>query len=67
MLALLLLLPEMTSPDIVALIVGSNVMCGTAFGNGPQIDKMFSVTSRQCAVGRYTFGHEIAHNFVSGV
>jgi len=48
--------------DIVASIV-SRVEggCGSA-KSGPKIDRMFSVTKFYCAVGNFSFGHEIAHN-----
>ena len=32
---------------------------------GPDPAKMFSVVRHSCATGYYSFGHEIAHNFVS--
>ena len=50
--------------DVVALIIDDPQYCGIAY-LGPSISYMFSVTAWNCATGYYSFGHEIAHNFVS--
>jgi len=52
---------EKKKADIVALIVADKNLCGLA-NMGPGKNRMFSVTSQQCATGYYSFGHEIAHN-----
>mmetsp|Transcript_22843 Transcript_22843/g.27953 ORF Transcript_22843/g.27953 Transcript_22843/m.27953 type:complete len:613 (+) Transcript_22843:218-2056(+) len=47
--------------DLVALIIEHSQYCGMAY-LGPAIHLGFSVTSRNCATGYYSFGHEIGHN-----
>lgn len=52
--------------DVVAMIVNNNQYCGIAnlMSNvSPSFEnRAFSVTSRTCATGYYSFGHEIGHN-----
>ena len=52
---------EKYGADIVALLIDDDEYCGMAY-TGPRIDRMFSVTSWNCATGYYSFGHEIGHN-----
>jgi len=47
--------------DVVAMLIDAPGTCGRAW-IGPRKDRMFSVTSHNCATGNYSFGHEIAHN-----
>ena len=52
--------------DLVCLIVGGSQYCGIAYlmtnvSNGFE-DYAFSVVSRSCATGYYSFGHELGHN-----
>lgn len=53
--------------DIVSMLVHiEGRVCGMAVP-GPTKENMFSVTNTGCAIGTYTFGHEIAHNMVRDV
>lgn len=53
--------------DAVALIVNGTQYCGIAYlmtnVSSSFASSAFSVTSRVCATGYYTFGHELGHNF----
>jgi len=44
------------------LIVNSFNSCGVGFVNGIYGDSSISVVQKSCAVGYYSFGHEIGHN-----
>ena len=55
---------ERVGADLVALMIDDPELCGFAVV-GPSIERMFSVTSYDCATGRFAFGHEIGHNLVS--
>ena len=48
--------------DLVALVIEHNALCGIGWllNNSPSTG--FSVTARNCAVGHYSFGHELGHN-----
>lgn len=52
--------------DMVAMIVAGSEYCGIAYlmqtVNTSFEANAFSVTSRLCATGYYTFGHELGHN-----
>jgi hypothetical protein len=52
--------------DMVALIVAGSQYCGIGYlmtqPSASFEDRAFSVTSRVCATGYYTFGHELGHN-----
>jgi len=52
--------------DMVALIVAGSQYCGIGYlMTSPSAsfeNRAFSVTSRVCATGYYTFGHELGHN-----
>ena len=55
--------------DEVAMIVNSSQYCGIAYlmtnvSNGFE-SNAFNVTSRTCATGYYSFGHELGHNMGS--
>lgn len=52
--------------DLVSMIIKGTNYCGIAW-LGPRIDRMFSVSSVDCATGYYSFGHEIGHNLVRRV
>ena len=48
--------------DLVHMIIGTTG-CGAAY-LGPSRTKAFSVTNYACAVGQYSFPHELAHSLV---
>ena len=48
--------------DLVAMLIDDEAACGIGF-RGPQIDKMFSVTYWYCVKGRFSFAHEVGHNW----
>lgn len=52
--------------DLVSLIVENDDYCGLAYlmknNSSAFADFAFSVVSRSCATGYYSFGHELAHN-----
>lgn len=55
--------------DEVAMIINGNSACGiawlmTTLSTGFE-DRAFSVTSKQCATGYYSFAHELGHNMGS--
>jgi len=60
------LLRDQYGADMVALIVAGTQYCGIGYlMTSPSAnfeDRAFSVTSRVCATGYYTFGHELGHN-----
>jgi peptidyl-Asp metalloendopeptidase len=55
--------------DAVGMIINSSQYCGIAYlMTNPSANfesNAFSVTSRSCATGYYSFGHETGHNFGS--
>jgi len=50
------------SADVAVLIVNSFNSCGVGFVNGIYGGSSISVVQKSCAVGYYSFGHEIGHN-----
>ena len=48
--------------DVAALIVDSFSACGVGYLNTIRSGYTFSVTKKSCAVGYYSFGHEVGHN-----
>merc|ERR1719228_867576 len=51
------------SVDQAALLLKNYRACGTAWGiNMVPSGRMISVTKKSCALGYYSFGHELAHN-----
>merc|ERR1719411_362466 len=51
------------SADQAALLLKNYRACGTAWGiNMVPSGRMISVTKKSCALGYYSFGHELAHN-----
>ncbi len=59
-------LRDLYGADQVTMIVNNESSCGLAYVQstpGPWFDQLaFSVVSRNCATGYYSFGHELAHN-----
>ena len=51
------------SADTAVLLVNSMNACGIAFLNTISSGNTVAVVMKSCAVGYYTFGHEIAHSF----
>ncbi|KAI9021059.1 Metallo-peptidase family M12B Reprolysin-like-domain-containing protein [Hyaloraphidium curvatum] len=47
--------------DLVSLIITDTAYCGLGYLNGGA-DWAFTVVSRTCATGYYSFGHELGHN-----
>ena len=52
--------------DAAALVVMNLPSCGSAYLYTYDNGLTFSVTKKSCAVGYFSFGHEIAHNFGCG-
>ena len=50
------------SADAAALLVNSFDLCGIAWTNVIKYGQTISTTKKRCAVGVYSFGHEIGHN-----
>jgi len=50
------------SADIAVLLVNSFDYCGIGFINTIGSGNTLSVTKKSCAVGYYSFGHEVGHN-----
>jgi len=50
------------SADTAALLVNSFAYCGVAYMNTIGSGNTVSVTAKSCALGYYSFGHEIGHN-----
>ncbi|MBK8180593.1 MAG: hypothetical protein IPK67_17190 [Planctomycetes bacterium] len=62
-------LRDLYGADEVAMIVDSTQYCGigwlmTTLSTGFE-DRAFTVTSKQCATGYYSFAHELGHNMAS--
>ena len=51
------------SADSAALLVNSFSACGIAYFTSFFSGNTISVTAKSCALGYYSFGHELAHNF----
>ncbi len=51
------------SADTAVLLVNSMNACGIAFLNTISSGNTVAVVKKSCAVGYFTFGHEIAHSF----
>ena len=50
------------SADAAALLINDFSSCGIAYLNVISSGNMVSVTKKSCAVGYYSFGHEVGHN-----
>jgi hypothetical protein len=50
------------SADAAALLVDDFASCGVGYLNSLKSGNTVSVTMKRCAVGYYSFGHEIGHN-----
>ena len=48
--------------DAAALLVNSFNLCGIGYVNTISSGATISVTAKNCAIGTYTFGHELGHN-----
>ena len=48
--------------DVAALLVDNFNYCGIAYFHTLSSGDTLSVTMKRCALGYYSFGHEIAHN-----
>ena len=49
--------------DATVLLVESMDACGAAWANTIKAGETVSVCKKECALGYFSFGHEIAHNF----
>ena len=49
--------------DSTALLVGDFSSCGIAYLGTYDNGNTVSVTAKSCALGYYSFGHELGHNF----
>ena len=50
------------SADAAVLLVTNYPVCGLAWFDGIHDGRTFSVVKKDCAVGKYSFGHEVGHN-----
>jgi len=48
--------------DVAVLLVANWGLCGQAWGDSIRSGRTMSVTEKSCALGYYTFAHEIGHN-----
>ena len=51
------------SADVAVLLVNETSRCGGAKQSGFKGNNSFAVVKRSCALGRHSFGHEVAHTF----
>ena len=50
------------SADVAVLLVDNMDSCGIAWLNSLPVKQTMSVVKKSCAVGYYSFGHEVGHN-----
>merc|ERR1719481_36439 len=53
----------LNSADAAALLVEDFSVCGIAYFNSFMWGESVSTSQKSCALGYYTFGHELGHNF----